>query len=413
MLLSARIAELAVPFHSHDARRLLLAFGISEIGDGVAEIVVPLAIYAATESVGLLAISFIGRILLGTVAGILGGFLADRFERPAVLRGSYACRAALVLLLVLLYDHTVAVFVLGTVIGASGALDNPSAEASLRQLLADTPKAIATVRGLTESLSGMVGPALGALLIAVTDARVALIVDLATFVISFLILARLRMGKIQPTGLGLEEEEKAQRGYGEVVKIVRASALLRMAFMSSLLSGVAVACVLLLAIPYLAELGAPQSSYGWTLAIYSVGGMVGVAMGGLLSLGRPIAWYLTRCQGFYGAICVASVVVPLWWVLPVAWCLWGVAYGPEQVLSDAAIVKQVPGDVLGRLYALWGIVARCSAAIGFAISGFLDASAARSGILVVGGLYLTVGPLAVWLCSSRGGSDIPGHPGAL
>ena len=83
-------------------------------------------------------------------------------------------------------------------------------------------------------------------------------------------------------------------------------------------------------------------------------------------------------------------------MLPLGWLLWGVALGPEVVVSELFVVGSVPEAGRGRAYATIGLALTIGSAIGFPLSGpLLESYAARSVIIGTAGLVLATGLL--WL----------------
>jgi predicted MFS family arabinose efflux permease len=103
----------------------------------------------------------------------------------------------------------------------------------------------------------------------------------------------------------------------------------------------------------------------------------------------------------YSVICVAGVAVVDWRVLAVSWLVWGIAYGPEEILTDVALVTHTPSDLLGRTYGGISTVSSIGSAIGAIAGGLLgDLAGPR---LVVAGLAACYLPAAaaIWWAFDR------------
>ena len=66
----------------------------AELGDGITTVALPLYVYARTTSPLATSLTFMAELLAGVVLGIVGGVLADGFDRRRVLLISYGVRAA-------------------------------------------------------------------------------------------------------------------------------------------------------------------------------------------------------------------------------------------------------------------------------------------------------------------------------
>ena len=70
----------------------------SELGDGITTVALPLYVYARTESPLATSLTLMAELLAGVVLGVVGGVLADGFDRQRAPVASYAGRAAVLVL---------------------------------------------------------------------------------------------------------------------------------------------------------------------------------------------------------------------------------------------------------------------------------------------------------------------------
>jgi MFS family permease len=395
--LGERLTRLTVPLRDPSTRPVLLSFGISEIGDGISAVVIPLAIFSLTESVMVLGLAYLARLLIGSILAALGGAAADRYDRHVLLLYSFFGRSALVGSLALVWSNTPVFVVLGTLAGAFGSFDNPAAESLLRSRLPGGADVMASVRAISRTLSSIAGPGIGALLIGTAGTRAALLVDLASFILAgAILLGTYSRGGAVVRSVATSTEARI-RPVPSAFRFVSSSTIIAPTFASSFVGGVAVATVTLLAIPYLNGIdSAPEGSYGWSLSLYAVGALIGVSAAGVVHWHIQVVRLLTRVNVIYGAVCLASVALQSWWLLAIMWLLWGVAYGPEQVVCDTRLVDDTPNELLGRVYGLWSTVTKIAAGLGYMCGAWVAADQTRTAIAVVGLIYIVIGPLAVW-----------------
>nr|WP_154402134.1 hypothetical protein [Ornithinimicrobium cavernae] len=162
-------------------------------------VLVPLSVYALTQSVTLLALTFLGRLLLSAATGWGGGWLADRAPRRALLMWSLVSR--ITLLSVLLAPLPMWAFALvGVTLGAVGAFDNPAAEAGLRVLHRHELTSLAVVRKAGQALSQMVGPALAGLLVGLGGSTIGFFGSLVLLALALLLLRG--VGHLEDAGDG-------------------------------------------------------------------------------------------------------------------------------------------------------------------------------------------------------------------
>ncbi len=379
---------------------MLGAFLCSELADGITFIVVPLAVYAVSNDLIALAGTFLGRLLLASAVAVAGGAVADRWERRRTLLVTYGVRAVLVVSLMLVPSDEVTVFALvGVLLGASGAFDNPSAEASLRAVYRHDLQSLAAARKTGKTLSSLVGPALGGLFVGIGGMNFALGVNIVMFVLAWLILVgdvRHQVHRERQTADSL-----VRRMDWGVLR--RAPRDLKLAFFSTLVASFLVGLSTVVAVPYLDHLErAPSGSYGYAIAAYSAGALCGLWLAGITTWERvSLRVMLSIANGVYGLLVVLSVAAPSWELLAVAWFLWGLAFGPEDVVADARVAALVPDDRLGRLYAWWSIIARLGSALAFGSAMLLGSLDERAALLLTGLAYAVVVPLLVLLLGGR------------
>lgn len=414
MTLGDRFGGLLQPLRDRTTRPLITAFFVSEIGDGISSVVVPLAVYGKSNSVTALAGTFAGQLALGSVCSVVGGIAADRYDRERLVLLSYLARASIGLCLIafLLNGADALVIAFGILLGGLGAFDNPATEALLRQHMRDNIQGLAAIRRAGQNMSALIGPALGAGMLSLFDLPWVLAVDLLSFGAAMLILIltssrrrpparRFTVGAIPDAdtdphpGDPLKANEK-QTGLGSKYRL-RANPILMLTFASAFLGGLPVALTITLAIPYLAGIpGAPPGAYGWALVSYSIGAIIGLGLAGMVRWRSNLVRVLVLSHLFYGLCCALSVVGGHWVFLAGAWALWGLAFGPEQVVSETLVVASVPDERLGRVYAMWSLSSRLSTGLGYLIAGLLASKeGVRDAVFYFGTYYAVAAPIII------------------
>jgi len=194
---------LASVFRNPNLRRVQLALGGSMIGDWAYSTAVAVWAYGVggATAVGVWAAI---RLTLLALTSPLGAAMADRYPRRAVMITADVVRAALVALatVCLFLDlHPAFVFVLATVTSIVSTAFRP-AQRALMPALANRPEELTASNGTAstlESLSFFLGPALGALLLVVADVETVFLVNMATFLVSTLLLMRVQVPRAATT----------------------------------------------------------------------------------------------------------------------------------------------------------------------------------------------------------------------
>ncbi|WIG59530.1 MAG: hypothetical protein OJF49_002277 [Ktedonobacterales bacterium] len=197
---------------------------ISAVGDGAFLIALPWTVLILTHSATAMGLVSIAGMLPRVAFLLVGGVAADRFSRRRILLYSDAGRAMAVLgVAALALMHTLRLWHLvglGLLFGIADGFFMPAYNAIPPLLVPadDLPSANA-LSSLGRQMSFLVGPALGAFFIAVTNVQGAFLFDAATFVLSALCLVALRMPKpgeaaASPSMVASEGESERARKRG-------------------------------------------------------------------------------------------------------------------------------------------------------------------------------------------------------
>ncbi|WP_380279856.1 MFS transporter [Kitasatospora purpeofusca] len=177
-------------------RLLWTARSISAVGNALMPVTVVFAILRSGGSpldVGaVLTCQAVGQVAMLPV----GGVWADRLSRKLVLMAADAAQAVCYgLLAVMIFLHQAAVWqfaVTYTVAGMAFAFFTPASRAVVPEIVgAERLQPANALLGLTDSTTKVLGPALAALLLAVTTPGAAILVNSLSFLLSFALLARM------------------------------------------------------------------------------------------------------------------------------------------------------------------------------------------------------------------------------
>jgi len=275
-----------------DFRLLFIGQSLSTFGDAAATIAVAFAVLGIGGSASQLGIVLAARYV--PLAGFLlvGGVVADRLPRRRLMLSSDVVRACsqavLAVLLLSGTAHVWQIVILQAVYGTAEAFFTPSVAGLVPDMVEASHLQVAnSLLRTTFSLSLVVGPALGGLVILRTGPEGAIVADAATFAISAMLLSQMRTGdrsaaERQPVRLVADLKE----GWAEI----RARRWLSFTIgNATLFNALAVPAIVVLG-PELAqsELGGVGA---WSLLVAMVG--AGSVAGSIASLrvriGRPAA----------------------------------------------------------------------------------------------------------------------------
>src|SRR5919108_287405 len=182
-----------------EARALIGASAASQVGDWLYNAALLGHVFSATHSAAWVGAATIFRLVPYVLLGPFGGAVADRYPRRRVLVVGSLLRLAVMLVLAgaVATDGPVAVVIgLVALASAAGSAERPAAIALLPRVVGEARLGPANALLHTvQDLGVVVGPAIGAVLLAVAAAPAAFIANAATFAVSTLLFSMLRPRK--------------------------------------------------------------------------------------------------------------------------------------------------------------------------------------------------------------------------
>ncbi|HSB37538.1 MAG TPA: MFS transporter [Gaiellaceae bacterium] len=379
-------------FHNPALRRLQLAWAGSIIGSWA--YAVALVVYAydqgGASAVGLVALI---RWLPAAVASPLAAILGDRYPRVPVMLASDLLRAAglAAMAACVLTDAPVAlVYVLASVVAVITTAFQP-ASAALLPSLARTPEELtaANVSSSTiESLGFCVGPALGGILLAVSNVWVVFAVTAAAFLWSALMLAPLLRVKEPP----LTQErpqllEEATAGFRAIAKNPRLRLVVSLFSAQTLVNG---AFGVLIAVSALQLLDLGPSGVGYLNTAVGVGGVIGGFFALALVGHRRLASTFGIAVAGTGGPLLLLGGIPATAAALVAFGLIGFANIICDVSGFTILQRGTPSDVLARVFGVLHSLFYATVAVGAVLAPVLIDGVGVRWALVLVGLLLPI-----------------------
>lgn len=180
-----------------DFRFIFTAGLFSYFGSMITFVALPFQIKELTGSYWMVGLIGVVEIVPLIIFGLYGGVLADHVDRKKMIWVTEfgTLIATFILFLNALRDKpsVILIFVIAAIFAALSGLKRPSQDAILPRLVnhVDLPSASALM-SLRWQFGGIVGPAVGGLLVASYGASTGYLVDCVTFVISLALLARIK-----------------------------------------------------------------------------------------------------------------------------------------------------------------------------------------------------------------------------
>ena len=380
-----------------DLRRLLLAWAASNLASRASAIAV--AVYAyEVGGAGAVGVVAFARLTAAAALAPWLSVLADRRPRKLVMIGSDLVRFALLAALTVLVAFDAApfaVYVLAVLLAVAEPVFR-SAQAALTPALVSTPSELTAanvVASGVESVGLFLGPALGALLLALTGVEEVFAVTAGLLVLAVVLVARIgTSGEISP-----EEHHGRWRslvaGWHTIVADPGLRVVITLFSIQSLVAGMFNVLVVVLAIQVL-DLGTP--GVGLLDGMVGIGALLAVAVAaglagrqrlagyfgvGLLLWGLPLA--------LIGAVSDTAVVILLLVLI-------GVGNTLVDVSGITLMQRSAPDEVLGRVFGAFEALAVLAMGIGSLAAPLLVSTVGARWALVVAGLVLPAVLLPLW-----------------
>lgn len=382
-----------------DFRRLIGALAVSQAGDWLYNVALLVFVYDRTHSVVWVSITTAVRVLPVVVLSPLGGVLADRFDRRGLMILADLARAVLMGLLtvvVLLGWPVVLAPVLAGLATVVSSVYAPSTAASTQRLVpADELPGANAVRAIVGPACVVGGPAVGALLLALTGSAALFAINAATFVLSALLVASTRPGPaFAPVAAdGGREGLLEQLGAG-VRELKRHPVVIRFVGADILCSVVYGAETVLLVLVS-RQLGWGDHGYGLLLAATGAGGVVGTALVGRLARFSRVARIVGVALLAAGAPLVLLAAAPTIALAMLLCAVNGAGSLIVEVFAETALQQQLDEEVFGRAYGFAFPASIAGIVVGSLIAAPLVALVGLAGTLAL--LAALVGAYAALL----------------
>jgi Na+/melibiose symporter and related transporters len=392
-------------------RRLWAAGLVSDAGDWLLFIALPLVVYRITGSALGTSIAFLLELAPAVALAPVAARLVGRFDRRRLMVVVNAGQA--IVLLPLLVVHTSAELPTAyAVIAAQAALGTvfePAKNALLPDLVGQQQLVSANALvGLNQNLGRLVGGPVGGVLLAVGDLGLVVAVDAVSYLISALLIASVpRSATTRPSGdaitnatVGAAEQPARPATLTGALGIRRLHGAYAVVFVSSIAQGL---FLVLFVLFVLRGMHGSDADVGLLRGIQAVGAIAaGIALGFLSRSGSPRSLTVISLAAF-------GVISLVTWNLPVLTTgilpyivLFAVVGAPGVVFSTGLIStlqRETTPAQRGAVFAAIGLFSAVGQAIGILAAGLVDGPVGLIPLLEVQGcLYLATGVVAaVWL----------------
>jgi MFS family permease len=392
------------PLRERSFRRIWAAGLISDTGDWLLLVSLPILVYRDTGSALGTSIAFLVELIPPVLLGPIAGSMADRFDRRRTLMLVSAAQAMALTPLLLVHGRS-GLPIIYLVVVAQAALATvfePTKNALLPTLVKpDRLVSANSLVGLNQNLGRLIGGSLGGVLLAVGGGLPAIVIaDLS----SFLIAAALIYGSATVDPAASPARDRAQQkqvdaGWSATLADRRVRGGLAVLVTASVAQGMFVVLSIVFVVRVL---HGGSGEIGLLRGVQAIGAIVaGLALSGVTRVGAGAL--TTWAAASFGLLDLSIWNAPhLTHAEPLFVALFIVVGAPGLALLTgltSAIQQVTQEGQRGKVFAAMGVAAAVGQAVGVLLAGLLGDSLGVVTVLDVQGLlYLVAGAIAArWL----------------
>jgi MFS family permease len=370
-----------------DARALIGASAASQLGDWLFNAALLGYVYSATGSAGWVGAATICRLVPYVLLGPVGGMIADRYDRRTVLLVGDLLRCSLMLALaaVVATDGPVElVIALTALASAAGTAERPAAMAMLPRMVGESRLAPANALLHTvQDLGVVIGPAIGAILLAVAPDAVAFLVNGATFAASAALISTMRR-RAAPVGMRRIESMRSELMHG--LHTARTTSFVVPLFVVVAMAELTYGAQTVQLVLYAASrLDAGAAGYGYLLAVAGLGGLLSATVNARLAASTKVAGVVVVA----GAVFCATQLAYAWTtelvIALLVTLLGGAGFVACEVVAETALARVVRSEVLGRVMGVFDALSVAAMVLGAVLAPVLIArTSLRTSFVVLG-----------------------------
>ena len=342
---------------------------------------------------------------------LIGGVVVDRLPRVRIMFASDVL-SGLVITFVAIFSwlnllEIWHIYIASILFGFVEAFFFPAYQAVIPGI---TPPELLTsansLNGLSQRVTGIVGPAIGAALVAAGGTSVTFALDALSFFISALCILPLLRSRLDLTQKQVATAEDAgvsqssvrttiRQGFMDLVEGFKLVVRIPWIWVTILLFGfvnIMEAGPRAVALPFLIkeDLGADVELLGWLGSAASLGFVVG-----MIWLGQYVRLHRRGLLAYLSVLVSGSVLLPFAFQLPIpvliaAMFLGGISTSVFALIWTHTLQEMVPGEMLGRVYSIDALGSFVLLPIGFALAGWATELLGAPMVFLIGGIGVIV-----------------------
>ncbi len=375
---------------------------LSQVGDQCLFIAGVTLITHLSASPLALLIPALALALPQVLFGLVGGVVADRWDRKGVMIASDLLRAVLVLavLLVRTSGDLWILYLAAAALAMVGSFFYPARNATIPNIV--PTGLLLAANGLIQGsyiIALIVGPMVAGTIVELWGWVAAIVFDSFTFVFSAVTILVMRIPPIQNGGSYSPVARPGGRTLWHSVReglgFIRQSPPLRRALPITGIATLGIGAVVLLAIPHLkVRLGAGGLEYGGAMSMLGIGSILGGLLASRFSHRFSIHSIVGGTLILAGAAIVAFAFAPIYLVVLLSVVTLGFCIVIARGALDTAIQTLSPDEVRGRVQSVVALIVAGGTALAQGLSAFLGHFLGVQTVFVAAGIITAAAGVA-------------------
>ena len=384
--------DLSVLRDSRNLRLLAIGEVLSGFGSQAVLVAIPFQVYVLTRSAALVGLLGLVELVPIIVFSLLGGAIADRMERrKLMLIGQTAIvtsAASLATISIAGDPPVVLIFVFAGLLAGGATVDNVTRSAIVPALAGDRLRAALSITYGLHTMSAVIGPAIGGLMIAAFGVEAAYAGQTVAFLAMMGIT--LALPRLDPAPSDTEHLP-ILRSIAEGLRFVRGNSALMGSFAIDLVAMTFGMPRALFAVLALTVFDAGASGTGLLYASVSAGATVAALTTGWIEHARWLGRIVIGSVIVWGLAIAAAGFMPSLWPAAALLAVAGAADSISAVCRSIINQTVTPEHLRGRMSAIFMLVVTSGPRLGDLESGIAASLTTASVAVVSGGFACVVG----------------------
>jgi len=371
---------------------------LSQIGDQCLLIAAITLITDLSASPLAILIPAISIALPQVLFGLVGGVVADRWNRKWVMVGSDLARALLVLavLLVRTTGHLWVLYLAAAGLALMGTFFYPARNAAIPNLVPGS--LLLAANGFIQGsyiIALIVGPMAAGLMVELWSMQGAILFDSGTFLVSALTVLALRLPASQEGRSTLAVHGSMWQDMKVGLAFVRHSQPLRRVLYVTAVATLGIGAVVLLAIPHLkAQLGAGGLEYGGAMSVLGFGSVLGGVIVSRLSRRLSTNFIVGGMLIVAGMAVCAFAYAPNYIMVLISVMMLGMCIVVARGALDTIAQILSPDEIRGRIQSTVNLIVASGTALAEGLSALLGHFLGVQTVFVAAGLLTALAGVA-------------------